>query len=138
MALLHEQLDHINRALGHAVGELLDRDGFRYHYFTNQLFLGLVRGVPLEPLHTAAECGYRALALFISAQRSDQRQAPATLLANTAGGLGRRCRPCSAGTAARARSLFLFLFLCRTSGSGARWLLAETLLCFLFGLELRL
>ena len=29
VALLHQHADHVDGALGHAVGEFLDRDGFR-------------------------------------------------------------------------------------------------------------
>ena len=42
-ALLHQQPDHVDRALGHAVGEFLDIDGFRDDHLANQLFLRLVR-----------------------------------------------------------------------------------------------
>ena len=38
-ALLHQQADHVDRALGHAVGEFLDVDGFRDDDFAKQLFL---------------------------------------------------------------------------------------------------
>ena len=42
-ALLHQQPDDVDRALGHAVGEFLDVDGFRDDHFADELFLRLVR-----------------------------------------------------------------------------------------------
>ena len=58
MALLHQQLDHIHRALSHAVGELLDGDGFRNCHFADELFFWLVCGMALKSLHAAAERCY--------------------------------------------------------------------------------
>ena len=42
LALLHQQLDDVDRALGHAVGEILDGDEFRDRHLADQLFLRLV------------------------------------------------------------------------------------------------
>ncbi len=44
LALLHQQLDHVRAALGHAVGELLDGDGLRNGDLADELFLRLVGG----------------------------------------------------------------------------------------------
>ena len=47
LALLHQQLDDVHRALGHAVGEFLDGDEFGNGDFADDLFLRLVdRRVP--------------------------------------------------------------------------------------------
>ena len=89
-ALLHQQADDVDRALGHAVGEFLDVDGFRDHHFADQLFLRLVRGMSLQALGAAAERGDRALAHVVGVERGDQRQAAALLLRRRlGGGLGR-------------------------------------------------
>ena len=42
LALLHQDLDDVDRALGHAVGELLDGDRLRDRHFADELFLRLV------------------------------------------------------------------------------------------------
>ena len=46
LALLHQQLDHVDRALGHAVGELLDGDRLRDRDLADELFLRLVAACP--------------------------------------------------------------------------------------------
>ena len=40
--LLHQDADHVDGALGHAVGQFLDGDRFRDRHFAGDLFLGLV------------------------------------------------------------------------------------------------
>ncbi len=67
LALLHQQADDVDRALGHAVGEFLNGDRFRDRHVADQLFLRLVRRVALEALGAAAERGDRALAHFVGA-----------------------------------------------------------------------
>ena len=47
VTLPHQELDHIHAALRHAVGELLDGDGFRNGDLAHQLFFRLVGGVTL-------------------------------------------------------------------------------------------
>jgi len=54
-ALLHQQPDDIDGALGHAIGEFLDVDGFRDNHFANQLFLRLVS----TDVPSGAGCGGR-------------------------------------------------------------------------------
>ena len=54
LPLLHQDADDVDGSLRHAVGEFLDGDRFRNGDFADELFLA-VAGVPLEPLHTAAE-----------------------------------------------------------------------------------
>src|SRR5690349_18338302 len=80
MALLHQDLDDVHPALRHPVGELLDGDGFWNRDFSNELFLGLIRSVALEALHSASERGDGPLAFFVGAKRSDKRQPSAILL----------------------------------------------------------
>ena len=80
VALFHQQLDHIHSALGHAVGELLDGDGFGNGNLAHELFLRLVGGVPLQPLYAAAECCDRSLTLFVGTERRHQCEPSATFL----------------------------------------------------------
>ncbi len=54
LALLHQQADHIDRALGHAVGEVLNGDRLRDGDFAHELFLRLV-AVAVDALCAAAE-----------------------------------------------------------------------------------
>src|SRR6516165_9460309 len=107
MALLHQQLDHVDAALGHAVGELLDGDGFRNGDLAHELFFRLVGGVCLQPLDAATEGRDRALALLVGAQRGHDREPSAIFLRAAARWFRRRCRPRRAGTAACARRLVL-------------------------------
>ena len=44
MALLHQDAHHVDGALGHTVGEVLDRDGLGDGHFARDLLLRLVRG----------------------------------------------------------------------------------------------
>ena len=141
MALFHQQLDHIHPALGHAVGELLDGDGFGNGNLAHELFLRLVGGVPLQPLYAAAECCDRSLTLFVGTERRHQCEPSATFLRTATRRFRRRCRSRrSARTAANARSLFLVGLERRPRGGGGpcgrRGVLAETLLRLLLGLEL--
>ncbi len=46
LALLHQDADHVDRALGHAVGQFLDGDRFRDRHFAHDLFLRLVARGP--------------------------------------------------------------------------------------------
>ena len=117
-ALLHQQADDVDRALGHAVGEFLDGDRFRNDHLADELFLRLVRGMALQALGAAAERGDRALAHVVGSERGDDGQAAALLLrTGLVRGLGRQDRR---GRRRRDRA-----------GSGAdlhphRWLSAAT------------
>ena len=71
MALLHQQLDHIHAPLRHAVGKLLDGDGFRNRDLAHEFFFRFVGRVSLQPLHAATKCRHRSLALFVRAECSD-------------------------------------------------------------------
>ncbi len=55
LALLHQQPDDVDRAFGHAVGEIGNGDHLGNGDFAHQLFLRLVGGMALEPLRAAAE-----------------------------------------------------------------------------------
>ena len=91
LALLHQDLDDVDGALGHAVGKLLDGDRFRDGHFTDQLFFRLVALLGGAALHAAAERRLRALAHFIRAHRGDERQAAARPFGRGLGRAGRRC-----------------------------------------------
>ena len=43
VTLLHQDADHVDGALGHAVGQFLDGDRLRDRHFAGDLFLRLVR-----------------------------------------------------------------------------------------------
>src|SRR5262252_5031142 len=140
MALLHQQLDHVDAALGHAVGELLDGDGFRNGDLAHELFFRLVGGVRLQPLDAAAEGRDRALALLVGAQRGHDREPSAVFLRAAARRFRRRCRPRRAGTAACARGLVLVGLERRPRAGPCRRnaVLAETFLGLLLGFDLGL
>ncbi len=57
VALLHQVLDDVDAALGHAVGEVLDGDRFRNHHFAHDLFARLLRAQLTQPLTLAAALG---------------------------------------------------------------------------------
>ena len=154
-ALLHQQPDHIDRALGHAVGEFLDIDGFRDHHFADELFLRLVRLMPLQALGAAAERCDRALAHIIGVERGDQRQASALLRRRRLGGGFRRYGGANGAAGAAADLPRAFVLVGDIGGhagrsrrrqngggsgrcSGLGLGLAETLLGFEFGLALGL
>ncbi len=137
MALLHQQLDHIRAALGHAVGELLDGDGFRDGDLADELFFWFVGRVSLQPLHAAAKSRYRALALFVGAERGHHGEPAAILLRSAARRPRRRRGSRCARTAACARNILLVGL---ERGARARpcnrdGVLAEAFLRFLLGLE---
>src|SRR5262249_12540060 len=127
-------------ALGHAVGELLDGDGFRNGDLADELFFRLVGGVRLQPLDAAAEGRDRALALLVGAERGHDREPSAVFLPAAAGGFRRRRRPRRAGTAACARGLVVVGLERRPRAGPCRRdaVLAEALLGLLLGLELGL
>ena len=142
LALLHQNLDDVDRALGHPVGKFLDGDRFRDRHFTNQLFFRLVALFRGAALHAAAERGFRALAHFVGAHGGDQRQPAARPLGRGLGGAGRTLRRRgrahgAAGTAPEFRGFVFFRFdhgPC--AGTGGRFALAEALLGDLVGLFL--
>src|SRR5262249_15266451 len=139
LTLLHQQADDVDGALGHSVGEFLDGDGLRDRHLADELLLGLIGDLALEPLHAAAERGVRALALLVLFERGDQGEAAAALLGPGAGRLGGGRGTRGTGTATRGSRRFFLLGLerCRArAGGGALFLLAEALLGFQLGLAL--
>ena len=85
LALSHQQLDDIDRALRHAVGEFLDGDRLGQHDFARKLLLGLLGAMALQTLGAAAERGDRARALFLARRRAGDRQPAAVALFGAAG-----------------------------------------------------
>jgi hypothetical protein len=85
LALFHQELDDVNRAFGHAVGELLNGDRLRQHDFARKLLLRLLEAVPFQALGAAPESGDRARALFLARRRAGDRQAAAIALFAAAG-----------------------------------------------------
>ena len=55
VALLHQQLNHIDGAFRHAARQFLNRDGLGKHHLALQLLLRLVGAEPLHALRAAAE-----------------------------------------------------------------------------------
>ena len=81
LALLHQQLDHIDGAFGHAVGEFLNGDGLGDRDFAHDLLgrhLEALR-LLLQALGAAAEGGDRARALVVFVERIGERQLAAAL-----------------------------------------------------------
>ena len=137
LPLLHQQADDVDRAFGHAVGEIGNRDRLGDRDFANELFLWLVRGLTLEPLRAAAERSDGTLAHFVGAQRGDQRQAAALFRrrATRRGGTRRGGASGAAGTA-RAWRFVVFGLERHAPGGLAGFILAKTLLGDFAGLAL--
>ena len=72
VALLHQDADHVDGALGHAVGQFLDGDRFRDRHFAGDLFLRLV-AMAGHALNAAAERGDRTFAHFVGGQARSRR-----------------------------------------------------------------
>ena len=79
-ALAHQKLDHVDRALGHAVREFLDGDRLRQNDLARDFFLLVLRSVTLQPLRAAAERGDRTRALLLARGRIGDGQAAAVAL----------------------------------------------------------
>ena len=79
-ALAHQELDHVDRALGHAAREFLDGDRLRQHDLARDLLFLILRAVALQPLGAAAERGDRARALLLARGRAGDGQAAAVAL----------------------------------------------------------
>ena len=144
LALLHQQLDHVDRALGHAVGEFLDGDRLRNRDLADELFLRLVAVLLGAPALAAAERGHRALAHLVGGERGDEGEPAARLLA-VSGARSAACGGAAGRTAPpaprrNARRLFLVGFERRARAGRARrgrgLGLAEALLGDLVGLAL--
>ena len=141
LTLLHQQPDHVDGALRHAVGKIGNADRLWNRNFAHELFLRLGRSLALEPLRAAAERCDGTLAHFVGAQCRHQREASALLFAGGAqcrAWSGNRAR-CAAGTAARgARGIVVLGLNCHAAGcAGALGLiLAEAFLGDFAGLAL--
>ena len=149
LALLHQELDHVDAALRHAVGEFLDGDGLRNGDFAHELFLLLAVAMAGHALRAAAERRDRTLAHLVGAERGDEGQAAALLRRAGARRLGRRggTRRGAAGAAAGRAAIVVVGFgreRARDRRRGRRswpcglFLAAEALLGDLVGLALGL
>ena len=109
-----EDANHIDRALGHAIGQFLDRDRLRDRHFADDLFLRLAVAVAGHALDAATEGSDRAFAYLVGGKGGDDGEPAATLFGAAAGRLGRWRRPRRRAAAAdAARGLFLVGFECR-------------------------
>ena len=87
-AHLHQRLDHVGGAFGHAVGQLLDHDGLGQADFAELLFGtgGLAHRLLAGAFLLALHRGHAALAAAFAVQRLVQRQLAAATV--VVGGLG--------------------------------------------------
>ena len=76
-ALTHQQLDDVDGALRHAVGQLLDGDRLRQDDFARDFFLRFLDAVALEPLGATAERRDRTRALVLAGGGAGDGQAAA-------------------------------------------------------------
>ncbi len=138
VTLLHEDADHVDAALGHAVGQFLNGDRFGDSHFARDLFLRLV-AVAGHALYAAAERSDRTFAYLIGRKGGDDRKPAAALFGADARRLRRRRGTCgrAAGATAGARRL-VFVGFERRPGArlGRRYLGAEALLGDFVGLLL--
>src|SRR5690606_9121007 len=122
---LHEILDDVHRALGHAVGEFLDGDRLGQHHFAHDLLARLAVHGALELLLAAAHRRQRTTARLVTGERGIQGQlATAAIflalgLDGLRGGNLRLDRAALDGSDTTRLCLFLFLGSTRFSGRGA-------------------
>src|SRR5690606_28790501 len=81
LALLHEELDEVDRTLGHALCKFLQRDRLGDDHLAGNLLARLVDHRALELLLTAAHRRQRAAAALVARQGGGQRQLAATAIA---------------------------------------------------------
>ncbi len=90
LPFLHQVLDHIDRAFGHALRQFLNGDGFRQHNLAQNLFARLLRmgatHLFLAPAHGRKRAAALAAAVLVAGNRGYRQLAAATL----AGALGAR------------------------------------------------
>ena len=79
-ALTHQQLDDVDGALGHAVGEFLDGDRLGKDDFAGDLLFRLLGAVAFEALGAAAEGGDGTRALFLAGGGAGDGQTAAIAL----------------------------------------------------------
>ena len=120
VTLLHQDLDHVDAALRHAVREFLDGHRLRNDDFARQLFLVFGVAMPGHALRAAAERSDRTLAHIVGAERRHQRQAPALLRRAGTRRLGRGCgtRRRAAARTASGTAIVLLGFGGQLSGDG--------------------
>ena len=102
VALLHEDADHVDRALGHAIGQFLNRDRLGDRHFADDLFLGLAVAVAAHALDAAAERGDRAFAHLVGGKGGDDGEPAAALFAAAAGAAWARAPAAPAAPPRRA------------------------------------
>src|SRR5205085_5569256 len=101
------------------------------------LFLRLVARLTLEALNATAECGDRAFAFLVGAQRGDEGQASTALLRPRARRFWRRRGPCRAWATPGARSFLVLWLECGTRTYRPRQrVIAKALFRLLLGFEL--
>ena len=121
-ALAHQKLDHVDRALGHAAREFLDRDGFRKHDLARNLLFLVQSPVALQALRAPTERGDRTRTLFLARSRAGDRQPAPVALLGAAGRPGRRHDNLLSGEGERGTlddPPRFFLFAARDAGRGA-------------------
>ena len=109
MALFHQEPNHVDGALGHAVGQLLDRDRLRNGHFADDLFLRLAVAMPGHALDAAAEGGDRTFALLVGGKGGDDGEPSAAFFRGSAGRLGGGRRTRRRAAAADAPRRFLLV-----------------------------
>ena len=110
VTLLHEDADHVDAALGHAVGQFLNRDRLGDRHFAGDLFLRLV-AMAGHALHAAAERSDRTFAYLVGGKGSHDGEAAAALFGAAARRFGRRCGPRSGAARAAADRARSFVFV---------------------------
>ena len=118
LPLLHQDRDDRARRLGHAVGQLLDRDRLRNRDLADELLLAVAGDFLLAPLDAASEGGVGALALFVGRKRCHHGETPAPLVGGRAGRF--RGNDWTRGGAAATRTPRLFLLGLLRTGSGGK------------------
>ena len=127
VALLHQQLDDVDGAFGHAVGEFLNGDRFRHRDFARCLFgrhLEALR-LLLQPLGAAAEGRDRAAALVVFGHGVGDGELAAAAIGFALGARRRRRLDIALGRLDRFGALVFFFVLggqrldpCRSGRSG--------------------
>src|SRR5262249_52222331 len=138
----HQDADHVDGPLGHAVGQLLNGDRLGDRHLARDLFLRLV-AMAGHALNAPAERCDRALAHFVRGERRHHRETAAALLAAAARRLRRRRRARGYTTTPRATRGFIFVGFERRPRRGGgferrRRLRAEALFGDFVGLALGL